>query len=188
MIIDEIRNRWSPLSFSDRPVEEDKLRELFKAASMAPSSMNEQPWIFIIATKNGMDKFDDFASFLEESNQIWARGAWALIVVLARMRHTYKNRPNRFAFYDTGQAVGNLLAQATHLDIYAHQMGGFSTDKVKEYFSLPGEIEPVTVIAIGYLGDGISLSEDLKKRHNTRKPRKDISEFTFRNIFGNPVF
>jgi nitroreductase len=67
-------------------------------------------------------------------------------------------------------------------------MGGFSPDKVKEYFSLPVEIEPVTVIAIGYLGDGISLSEDLKKRHNTRKPRKDISEFAFRNSFGNPAF
>lgn len=188
MVLEVIKKRWSPVSFSEKPVEEEKLREMFEAASCAPSSMNEQPWIFIIATKNDPDKFGDFSAFLEESNRVWARGAWALIVTLARTRHVYRDRPNKYAFHDTGMAVANMLAQATSLDIYAHQMGGFFPEKVKDYFSLPEGIEPVTVIAVGYPGDGSGLSDDLKKRNNTRKPRKIISEFAFRNSFGNPAF
>jgi len=188
MVMDVLKKRWSPLSFSEIPVEEEKLRELFEAASCAPSSMNEQPWMFIIATKNDPENFNDFAGFLEESNRLWARGAWALIVTLARTKFVSRERPNKYAFHDTGMAVANLLAQATSHDIYAHQMGGFFPDKVKEYFTLPEGVEPVTVIALGYLGDGNGLSGELLKRHNTRKPRKNISEFAFRNSFGNPAF
>ena len=188
MILEVIRNRWSPLSFSGKPVEEEKLREMFEAASCAPSSMNEQPWIFIIATKNDREKFDDFASFLVETNRLWANEAWALIVTLARTKFVYKDRPNAYAFHDTGLAVANLVTQAMSLDIYAHQMGGFFPERIREYFSLPEGVDPVSVIAIGYLGDGKGLNEDLRKRHNSRKPKKSISEFAFRNSFGNPAF
>jgi nitroreductase len=188
MILDVIKNRWSPLSFSERPVEEEKLRDMMEAASCAPSSMNEQPWIFIIATKSDSEKFNEFAGFLVEWNRDWAKGAWALIVTLARTRFVYRDRPNRHAFYDTGMAVANMITQAASVDIYAHQMGGFFPEKVKEYFNLPPEIEPVSITAIGYLGDASELSEDLRKRHNTRSKRKNISEFAFRNSFGNPAF
>src|SRR5881628_695169 len=49
--IEEIlKRRWSPRAFSDRVVEPEKLRSLFEAARWAPSSFNEQPWSFIVAT------------------------------------------------------------------------------------------------------------------------------------------
>jgi nitroreductase len=188
MVLDVIKNRWSPLSFSEKPVEEEKLREMFEAASCAPSSMNEQPWLFVIATKRDSETFDDFASFLVESNRQWAKEAWALIVTLARTRFEYKDRPNAYAFHDTGMAVANMVTQAMSLDIYAHQMGGFLPDKIKEYFSLPAGTEPVTVIAVGYLGDGSRLSDENKKRHNSRRNRKSLSDITFQNSFGNPAF
>jgi nitroreductase len=188
MVLDVIKNRWSPLSFSEKPVEEEKIRDMFEAASCSPSSMNEQPWIFIIASKNDRETFDDFASFLVDSNKAWAKDAWALIVTLARTKFAYKNRPNTYAFHDTGLAVSNMVTQAMSLDIYAHQMGGFLPDKIREYFSLPPGLEPVSVIAIGYLGDGRGLSDENKKRHNSRRNRKSLSEFTFRNRFGNPAF
>jgi nitroreductase len=85
-------------------------------------------------------------------------------------------------------AVANMITQAASVDIYAHQMGGFFPEKVKEYFNLPEGVEPVSIIAIGYLGDGSGLTEDLKVRQNTRSKRKNISEFAFRNSFGNPAF
>jgi nitroreductase len=188
MILDAIKNRWSPLSFSEKAVEDGKLREILEAASYAASSMNEQPWLFITATKNDPAAFNDFTSFLEESNRVWAKGAWALTVTLARTIFVYKDRPNRHAFHDTGLAVANMVTQAVSLGISAHQMGGFSTEKVKAYFNLPEGTEPVSVIAFGYAGTGEELSEDLRKRHNTRKPKKNLSEYSFRNKLGNPVF
>jgi nitroreductase len=51
-IHDLLAHRWSPRAFSDRPVESGKLLSLFEAARWAPSSANEQPWRFVIATKD----------------------------------------------------------------------------------------------------------------------------------------
>ena len=46
-----IKNRWSPRAFSARAVEPEKLRSLLEAAGWAASCFNEQPWNFIVATK-----------------------------------------------------------------------------------------------------------------------------------------
>lgn len=85
-------------------------------------------------------------------------------------------------------AVGNLLAQATSMGLYVHQMGGFSVDKVKKHFGADDYIEPVAMMAIGYLGDGTDLSDELKVRDMKRRPRKALNEFVFRNELSNPAF
>ena len=46
-----IKKRWSGRAFSNRIVEEEKIRSLFEAVRWAPSSMNEQPWRFILTYK-----------------------------------------------------------------------------------------------------------------------------------------
>lgn len=48
---DLLHRRWSPRAYDRRPVEPEKLRSLFEAARWAPSSNNEQPWRFLVATK-----------------------------------------------------------------------------------------------------------------------------------------
>jgi nitroreductase len=188
MVLDIIKNRWSPYSFSHKPVEDSKLKEILEAAGCAPSSMNEQPWLFILTTRDEPEVFSKIIDILNDGNKIWAKNAYALIVSLARMKHIYKGKPNRHAFYDTGMAVSNMLIQAMSMDIYIHQMGGFSTEKAKEYFRLEEGIEPVAVMAVGYLGDGTGLPEELLKRDYNRRPRKNISEYAFRNNLNNPAF
>ena len=59
-----IRNRWSPRAFSDKPIPEVVLRSLFEAARWAPSSYNEQPWAYIVATKDDKVNFDKACSFI----------------------------------------------------------------------------------------------------------------------------
>src|SRR5216117_3754305 len=55
--IEEIlKRRWSPRAFSDRMVESEKMQSLFEAARWAPSSFNEQPWYFIVATKQKLEE------------------------------------------------------------------------------------------------------------------------------------
>lgn len=49
---DLIRNRWSPRAFSNKQVEREVLASLFEAARWAPSSFNEQPWAYLVATKD----------------------------------------------------------------------------------------------------------------------------------------
>jgi nitroreductase len=85
-------------------------------------------------------------------------------------------------------AITNLLLQAEALDLYVHQMGGYSIEKVQEYFRLGDDIEPVAMMAVGYLGDGSSLTPELLKRDEVRRPRKSISEFVFKNSLADHAF
>ena len=52
-----LAQRWSPYGFADRAVAKDDLRSLFEAARWAPSSYNEQPWSYIVATKESPEAF-----------------------------------------------------------------------------------------------------------------------------------
>jgi len=188
LILEIIQERWSPYAFSSAHVEDFKMKAMFEAAGYAPSSNNEQPWMFVYATKSDGTVFSDYLEFLVESNRLWATNAYALIISFARTNFLKSGKPNRYAFHDTGMAVSNLLLQALAMDIYVHQMGGFSLDMVKDYFKLSGDIEPVAIMAVGYLGDGESLTPELLKRDETRRPRKSINEFAFRNTLTRPAF
>ena len=161
---------------------------MFEAAGYAPSCNNEQPWLFVYTTQDEKEAFNDYMGFLAEGNKLWAKNAYALAISMARTKFSYNDKPNRFAFYDTGMAVTNLLLQAHTLDIFVHQMGGYSIEKVKEYFSLVDDIEPIAMMAIGYLGDGSDLSPELLKRDEKRRPRKSVSEFVFKNSLSQPAY
>ena len=188
LILEIIQERWSPYAFSSAPVEEFKLKAMFEAAGYAPSCNNEQPWQFVYATQEEKKVFDDYTGFLNDTNHIWAKNAYALVISMARTKFSYGGKPNRWAFHDTGMAVSNLLMQALSLDVYVHQMGGYSIEKVKEYFNLGDDIEPVAMMAVGYLGDGTDLIPELLKRDETRRPRKPITEFVFKNSLTDPAF
>ncbi len=188
LILEIIQERWSPYAFSSAPVEEFKLKAMFEAAGYAPSCNNEQPWEFVFTTQDEKEVFNDFVGFLNDGNKIWAKNAYALIISMARNKFSYNGKPNRFAFHDTGMAVNNLLLQALSLDVFVHQMGGYSIEKVKNYFKLDDDIEPVAMMAVGYFGDGSTLTPELLKRDENRRPRKSIKEFVFKNSRSNHAF
>jgi nitroreductase len=171
-----ITERYSPVIFSMKQVEEEKLRLLFDAARWAPSSYNEQPWRFIVGIKDKGENYQKLLDSLMEANQYWAKYAPVLALSLAKKNSTVKNKPNRFAQYDTGMAVGNLLAQATSMGLYVHQMGGYSVEKVKDLFEIGDEFEPMAAIAIGYKGDIDLFPDDLKERERKKRFRKNLDE------------
>ena len=98
-ILEILRRRWSPRAFSNQMVEPEKLRSLFEAARWAPSSFNEQPWSFILATKRYPEEHARVLSCLSERNQQWARLAPVLLVSVAKLSFHKTGKPNRHAFY-----------------------------------------------------------------------------------------
>ena len=188
LILEIIQERWSPYVFSPAPVEGFKLKAMFEAAGYAPSCNNEQPWLFVYTTRQEEKTFSDYIGFLNESNRIWAREAYAIVISMARTKFSRNDKINRYAFHDTGMAVTNLLLQALAMDLYVHQMGGFSLEMVREYFRLDENIEPVAVMAVGYLGDGYSLPPELLKRDEKRRARKSVNEYTFKGSLSFPAF
>ena len=73
-----LAKRWSPYGFKDQQVAPADVRSLLEAARWAPSSYNEQPWSFFIATKDEPGEFERLLSCLVEANQAWAKAAPAI--------------------------------------------------------------------------------------------------------------
>ena len=184
--IEEIlRRRWSPRAFSERMVETEKLKRLFEAVRWAPSSFNEQPWSFIVATKQKQEEHARLLSCLVEKNQQWARLAPVLMVSIAKLNFEKTGKPNRHAFHDVGLAMGNLLVQATASGLFVHQMAGFSPEKVREIYGVPESHEPVAAVAIGYRADVDVLPEPFRERELGSRSRKSIDAFVFQGRWGD---
>ena len=139
-----LATRWSPYAFQDRPVPEADLRALFEAARWAPSSYNEQPWSYIVATKESPEQFGHLVSCLVEGNQIWAQAAPVLALGIVRLRLARNDQVNRAAVHGLGLAAGNLLVEATARGLFVHQMIGILPDKARELFAIPAGCEAWT--------------------------------------------
>ncbi len=184
-IHDLLRRRWSPRAFSGRPIEPEKLRSLLEAARWAPSSFNEQPWAYIVATRENGDEFARMLSVLVEGNAVWAQNAPVLILSVARLNFERDGKPNRHAFHDVGQASAYLTTQATALGLAVHQMAGFQVEKAREDFQIPEGWEPVAAMALGYPGEMDSLPEKLRERELAPRTRKPLEQFVFSGRWGN---
>jgi nitroreductase len=179
-----LRQRWSPRAFAERPVEIDKLLSLWEAARWSASCANQQPWYFIVATKDDQAGYARMLSCLRENNQLWASQAPVLMVSVAKLSFDANGQPNRYAFHDVGLAVANLVVQATALGLYVHQMAGFYPDKVRGLYGVPADFEPVAGIVLGYPGDPSTLPEDLRQRELVPRTRKPCESFVFQGAWG----
>lgn len=181
-----IRDRWSPVCFSSRKIEPHVLGSLFEAARWAPSSYNEQPWAFCLATQDQPAEFAAMLGCLMESNQLWAKHAYALLITVAKLALDRNGKPNRHCYDDTGSATQNLFLQATSHGLFCHPMGGFDVAKAREVLAIPATHEPLTAVAIGYPAEDDSLFDaSVRERNQSPRSRKGLSEFVFTGKFGN---
>jgi len=179
-----IAKRWSPYGFEDRAVSQADLRSLFEAARWAPSSYNEQPWSYILATKETPEEFERVLSCLVEKNQAWANAAPVLAIACASLNFTLNGKPNAAAFHDLGLAAGNLCLEATARGLCVHQMIGILPDKARAVFKVPQNVQPFTALAIGYAADPGALPDMLKQRDLAPRSRKNLAEFVFGGAWG----
>jgi nitroreductase len=183
-ILDVIQRRWSPYAFADRPVEPEKIRSLLEAARWSASAFNEQPWRFILATKDQPETYAKALGCLVEANQGWAQQAPVLILTVTRTTFKRNDKPNRVHQHDLGLAVQNLITQATSMDLFIHQMAGVDLDKVRSEYNLPDGFEPQTAIAIGYGMDPADMPDDQREKKQAPRSRSPFAEFVFGDTWG----
>lgn len=176
-----IKRRWSPRSFEDKPVENEKLQRVFEAARWAPSAYNMQPWSYIIG-KKGTSSYDNIMNTLIEFNQSWTKFAPVLVLVIGKEIDA-KDKPNDTFKYDTGQSVAYLTFQAMHEGLFMHQMSGFSKTKAIENFSIENNYQPIAVFALGYVSSPDQLPEKLQEMERSERSRKSFEDFVFEERF-----
>jgi nitroreductase len=182
-----LAERRSLLAFSPRMVEPETLACLMEAARWAPSSMNEQPWSFIVATKAHKPDFERLLGCLVEFNFQWAQHAPVLLLSIARLTFESSGESNRHALHDVGHAIANLTFQAMVSGLVVHQVAGFDVEKARSEFSIPQDYEPVAVAAIGYPGSPANLPDKLRKKELGPRKRKPLTDIVFEREWGRSV-
>lgn len=185
-ILKLLAERWSPYSFEDRPVSEADLRSLFEAARWAASSYNEQPWNYLVATRENSPEFGRLLSCLVEANQAWAKTAPVLVLGVVSLQFAKNKQDNRAAVHDLGLAAGNLVMEATARGLSVHQMIGILPDQAREIYQIPEHFEAWTAMAIGYKADPAKLPDGLKERDLAPRQRRPLGKFVFTGHWGQP--
>ena len=176
-VIEPILERWSPMAFDPKPVEEEKVMAMFEAARWAPSAYNEQPWRYIYAQKG--DKNRDVLEGLLTEGNAWAKNAGVLMLSFASKNFGYNGKPNRHYLHDTGAASAYMMAQLPSLGLVGHQMSGYDKDRANEALGVPDEFEPGSMIAVGYYAGQDGLKDDWKQREDAPRVRKDLHDIAF---------
>ncbi|MFO8236532.1 MAG: nitroreductase family protein [Bacteroidales bacterium] len=183
LVYEVIQKRYSPVIFSDQQIGDDVLFRLFEAARWAPSSFNDQPWNFIYGRKGQDSVYKALFETLMDDNKRKARHAPVLVLSVANMISPTTHKENPYAFHDVGMAMGNLLLQATALDVYVHQMGGYYKKKAREILNIPRTHKPVAMMAMGYKGVFEKFPEDLQQKEQKPRTRREIKDFVFNKAF-----
>jgi nitroreductase len=168
-----IAARWSPRAFD--PVADlgpDDLTALLEAARWAPTWGRRQPVRFVVGRRGEQD-FATLADLLKRGNQ-YARAASALILLCAD-----QGPDENTALYsgvDAGAALANLSVEAVARGLIVHPMAGFDTERAAEVFTLPDELRPLMVIAVGRLGDYGDVDPEIAERDRLPRERMPLSE------------
>lgn len=143
-----IFNRVSIRKYEDKPVEQDKIELMLRAAMAAPSACNQQPWeYYVVTNKQKIEELSltsPYASFSKD----------APLVFVACYRKTDSIIAPSYIEIDMSASVENLLLEASELGLGAVWMG-IAPDKermaaVKSVISLQEELAAFALISCGY--------------------------------------
>jgi nitroreductase len=147
-VFEAIRKRYSCRAYQDKPIEQEKLDQIFEAARLAPSAKNMQDWRFVVVT-DGQTRHQ-----LAEAanNQMFLQTAGAIIVACSNSNDVMRcGQP--IGPIDVAIALEHIALQAAELGLATCWIGSFYPDKVRAILNIPEDIAVIELMALGYPAD-----------------------------------
>ncbi len=155
-----IRNRKSVRKYTEQTVPKEKVEILLKAAMAAPSSKNNQPWLFYVITNR--DVLVKLSEQLPYAKML-AKAPLAIVVCGDNTKGITDPEQSLNWALDCSAASQNILLAAEAEGLGAVWTGVFPYSGrvkiVKEALQLPENIIPLNVIPVGY-PDGEHMPKD----------------------------
>lgn len=102
-VMDAITARHSVRAFTKEPLTEAEIHELLEAARNAPSSLNSQPWRFLVVTDPADIAW--FGTSEATRAQSWLAGAAAIVVGCVDLDHYVKDSQAAAFFYKENKII-----------------------------------------------------------------------------------
>lgn len=177
--------RKSLRSYLNKPVPRDILDRLFEKTRWSPSPSNHQPWRFVVVTDP--DQHRKFGEALLRGNE-WAAKAPVLVAVCSREKDdgVRDDDPVKYYQFSSGLATMALLLAAVDEGLMAHAMAGYDAPKLHTALSIPAEYHVMCIISLGYQGPIELLDERTRKKDESPRTRKPMTEIVSYDKFDFP--
>ena len=149
--------------FEEKEISDDMLGTIISAAMPAPSTADVQPWE-IIAVRSAAQKQGIANAMLDshlrsntggEKRRHWLAEAPLVLVVCLdhiRAKVRFGERGEKvFGIQDTGFCIQNIRLVALENGIQSCLLREFDPDQLAKLLELPRHVEPLILIAMGYL-------------------------------------
>lgn len=142
-------NRRSVRKYTDEVVSDETVRDILEAGMAAPSAVAKDPWAFIVVRDR--DMLGKIAEALPNGKML--TDAALGIVVCGDIDQSHGNELS-YMLQDCAAAIENMLLAISALDLGACWLGVHPRKErlthLKQLFSLPKNIIPISVIAMGH--------------------------------------
>ena len=165
-VFEAVRTVLAVRSYQERPIPDDVVRRIVEAGRLTASSMNLQPWQFVVAQDRGtLRRLGELA----RSGPYIADAPLAIVVAV--------EKASRFAVSDASRAIQSMVLAAWADGVGSNWAGFSGLDEVGKLLDMPAGLDVLAVIPFGY---------PAKAGGRGKKKRKPINEVIHRERFGQP--
>lgn len=153
-------------SYQSRPVPPEIVRRIVEAGRLTGSSMNRQPWHFIVVENP------------ETLRQLGALAATGPYVAQAPLAIVVAIEKTRFAVSDASRAIQSMMLTAWEAGIGSNWVGFQGLEEVKKLLGIPDHLDVLAIVSFGYPAQAVGRG---------KKQRKALAEVAHRERFGQPL-
>ena len=164
-VFEAVKTVLAVRSYQDKPISPEVTQRIVEAAHLSASSMNLQPWHFIVVEdRDTLEKLGGIATF----GPYIAQSALAIAVLIEK---------SRFSVSDASRAVQSMILTAWEAGVGSNWVGFFGLEAVNSLLEIPKDLDVLAIVPFGYpveeIGKGI-------------KKRKPFTEVFSKEKFGQP--
>jgi len=164
-VFETVRTVLAVRNYKDTPVPPDIVRRIVEAGRLTGSSMNGQPWHFIvIENRDTLRRLGELA----RTGSYIVQAPLAIVVAIDK---------TTFSVSDASRAIQSMILTAWSEGIGSNWVGFLGMGEVKSLLNIPADLDVLAIVPFGYPAQAIGKG---------RKKRKQLTEVANRERFGQP--
>jgi len=164
-VFQAVRTALAVRTYKEKPVPPDIVRRIVEAGRLTGSSMNGQPWHFIVV--ENQDTLRQLGR-LARSGPYVAQAPLAIVVAIEK---------TKYAVSDASRAIQAMILTAWSEGVGSNWVGFLGLTEVKPLLGIPGDLDVLAILPFGYPAQALGRG---------RKQRKPLSKVAHRERFGQP--
>ena len=160
-----VRTVLAVRSYHEKPVPQDAVLRIVEAGRLTASSMNRQPWHFIVV--GDRDMLRKLAAIARTGPYI---AQAPLVIVIAVEKSVY-------AVSDASRAIQSMILTAWSEGLGSNWVGFMDLTEVNALLDIPESLDVLAILPIGYPAQALGAG---------KKRRKALAEIAHQERFGQP--